>query len=157
VEQLTKEYDAFGKNGGKLPTRPEAQEAIKVTATYFCIIAWAKKDPKVLDNLGLDQKTRAYAKHPDDVPAPPGQLVLKNEGRKVWITIPGLPRKAHIEVQINERDPADDSAWRGFATYFHSRNEIEGLARVKEYWFRARFHTAAGVSDWSAVVSHVVV
>jgi hypothetical protein len=157
ADQLTKEYDAFGKHGGKLPTRAEAEEAIKVTATYFCIVAWATKDPSMLENLGLEQKTRVYTKLPDAVPAPPGSILLKNEGKKVWITIPGMPRKGHIEVQINEVDPTNESAWRLFETLFNSRSEIKGLARVKEYWFRARFHTAAGVSEWSAVVSHVVV
>lgn len=157
ADQLTREYDAFGKSGGKLPTRPEAEEAIKVTATYFCIIAWNKKDSSVLENLGLEQKTRSYTKHQDEVPAPPGPMLLKNEGKKVWITIPGLPRKAHIELQINEVDPTDESAWNLFDTLFNSRNELKGLTRVKEYWFRARFQTAAGVSGWSEVVSHVVV
>jgi hypothetical protein len=157
ADQLTKEYDAFGKNGGKLPTRAEAEEAIKVTATYFCIVAWDKKDPSVLENLGLEQRTRSYIRHLVDVPAPPGPLTLKNEGKKVWITIPGLPRKAHIELQINEVDPSDESAWRLFDTLFNSRSELKGLKRVKEYWFRARFHTAAGVSEWSVVVAHVVV
>jgi hypothetical protein len=157
ADQLTREYDAFGKSGSKLPTRPEAEEAIKVTATYFCIIAWNKKDPSVLDNLGLEQKLRTYTRHPDALPAPPGPISLKNEGKKTWITIPGLPRKAHIELWINEVDPADDSAWKLFETLFNSRNEVKGLTRVKEYWFRARFHTAAGVSEWSEVVSHVVV
>ena len=156
AEQLTKEYDAFGKSG-RLPTRAEAEEAIKVTATYFCIVAWAKKDPSVLDNLGLEQKTRSYARHQSELPAPPGPVTLRNEGKKVWITIPGLPRKAHIELQINEVNPADESAWRLFETLFNSRSELKGLTRVKEYWFRARFHTAAGVSEWSVVVSHVVV
>jgi hypothetical protein len=157
ADQLTREYDAFGKHGGKLPTRAEAEEAIKVTATYFCIVAWATKEPSTLENLGLEQKTRVYTRHPDEVPAPPGSILLKNEGKKVWITIPGMPRKGHIEVQINEVDPTNESAWRLFETLFNSRSEIKGLARVKEYWFRARFHTAAGVSEWSAVVSHVVV
>jgi len=157
ADQLTKEYDAFGKSGGKLPTRTEAEEAIKVTATYFCIVAWATKDPSILENLGLEHKTRSYTRIPDTLPSPPGPLFLKNEGKKVWITIPGMPRKAHIELQINEVDPADESAWRLFDTFFNSRNELEGLTRVKEYWFRARFHTAAGVSEWSVVVSHVVV
>jgi hypothetical protein len=157
ADQLTREYDAFGKSGGKLPTRPEAEEAIKVTATYYCMVAWDTKDPSVLDHLGLEQKTRSYTKHLDAVPAPPGTMSLKNEGRKVWITIPGLPRKAHIELQINEVDPTDESAWRLFDTLFNSRNELKGLVRVKEYWFRARFHTAAGVSEWSEVVVHVVV
>jgi len=157
ADQLSKEYDAFGKSGSKLPTRPEAEEAIKVTATYFCIVAWNKKDPSVLDNLGLEQKTRSYTRQPDAVPAPPGPISLKNEGKKIWITIPGLPRKAHIELWINEVDPADDSAWKLFETLFKSRNEVKGLTRVKEYWFKARFHTAAGVSEWSEVVSHVVV
>jgi hypothetical protein len=157
ADQLMKEYDAFGKNGGKLPTRPEAEEAIKVTAACFCIVAWDTKDPSKLENLGLEQKTRSYTKHLDTVPAPPGPLVLKNEGKKVWITIPGLPRKAHTELQINEVDPANESAWKIFETLFKSRSELKGLTRVKEYWFRARFHTAAGVSEWTAVVSHVVV
>lgn len=53
ADRLTKEYDAFGKSGGKLPTRAEAEEAIKVTATYFCIVAWDKKDTSLLENLGL--------------------------------------------------------------------------------------------------------
>ena len=157
ADQLSKEYDAFGRSGSKLPTRAEAQEAIKVTATYCCIVAWAEKDPQVLDNLGLDQKARTHTRQPETVPEPPGPLTVKNEGKKVWITIPGLPRKAHIELQINEADPADESAWRDFATFFNSRNELQGLIRVKEYWFRARFHTAFGVSAWSGVVSHVVV
>lgn len=157
ADQLTKEYDAFGKSGGKLPTRPEAEEAIKVTAAYFCIVAWAKKDPSVLDNLGLELKSRTYTKHPDAVPDPPGPLFLKNEGKDVWVTIPGLPRKAHIELQMNEVGPADESAWKLFETFFNSRNQVKGLTRVKEYWFRARFHTAVGVSEWSAVASHVVV
>jgi hypothetical protein len=157
ADQLTKEYDAFGKSGGKLPTRPEAEEAIKVTATYFCIVAWDTKDASVLDNLGLEQKIYSYARHQDELPAPPGKMLLKNEGKKVWITIPGLPRKAHIELQINEVDPAVESAWRPFDTLFKSRNEVKGLTRVKEYWFRARFQTAAGVSEWSEIVCHVVV
>ena len=157
ADQLTKEYDAFGKSGGKLPTRQEAEEAIKVTATYFCIVAWHKKDPSVLNDLGLEQKSHTYTRHPDAVPAPPGQILLKNEGKTIWITIPGLPRKAYIELQINEVDPADESAWKLFETLFNSRNQVNGLTRVKEYWFRARFHTAAGVSEWSEVVSHVVV
>jgi len=157
ADQLTREYDAFGKSGGKLPTRPEAEEAIKVTATYFCMVAWSRKDPSVIENLGLEQKTRNYSKHLDEVPAPPGLMVLKNDKKRVWITIPGLPRKAHIELQINEVNPADESAWRLFDTLFISRNELKGLTRVKEYWFRARFHTAAGVSAWSEVVCHVVV
>lgn len=157
ADQLSKEYDAFGRSGGKLPTRPEAEEAIKVTATYFCIVAWATKDPGVLDDTGLEKKARTYAKQQEAVPDPPGSLSLKNEGKKVSINIPGLPRRAHIELQINDADPSNEAAWREFATLFNSRNELQGLARVKEYWFRARFHTAAGVSDWSAVVSHVVV
>jgi hypothetical protein len=68
-----------------------------------------------------------------------------------------MPRKGHIELQINEVDPTNESAWRLFDTFFNSRSELKGLTRVKEYWFRARFHTAAGVSEWSVVVSHVVV
>lgn len=157
AEQLSKEYDAFGKTGAKLPTRSEAQEAIKVTVTYFCMVAWAKKDPSILEDLGLEPKTRNYNRQSDRVPEPPGPLVLRNEGKKVWITVPGLPRKAHIELQINQVDPSDQSAWSDFATFFNSRNEVVGLTRVKEYWFRARFHTSAGVSDWSPAVSHVVV
>ena len=158
ADQLSKEYDAFGKSGGKLPTRVEAQEAIKVTATFCCIVAWARKDPHLLDDLWLDQKgARTYTKQADTVPDAPGPLVLKNEDKKVFVTIPGVPRKASIELQINEVGPADESAWREFVTLFNSRNEIQGLTRVKEYWFRARFHTAAGVSAWSAVASHVVV
>jgi hypothetical protein len=118
AEQLTKEYDAFGKTGGKLPTRQEAEEAIKVTATYFCIIAWATKNPGVLENLGLELKTRTYTRHNEGVPAAPKQITIKNEGKKVFITIPGMPRNSHIELQINESDPTDESAWRLFEILF---------------------------------------
>jgi hypothetical protein len=157
ADQLSKEYDLFGKSGGKLPSRNEAQEAIKATATYLCIIAWAKKDPSVLDHVGLEHRERSYARQSEAAPAPPEKISFKNEGKTVWVTILGQPRKSHIELQINDHDPADESAWRMFETFFNSRNEVKGLVRVKEYWFRARFHTASGPSDWSAVVSHVLV
>ena len=89
ADQLTKEYDAFGKSGGKLPTRAEAEEAIKVTATYFCIVAWAKKDPSTLDNLGLEQKTRSYLRHPETVPAPPDHFFSRTKTRRSGSPSPG--------------------------------------------------------------------
>lgn len=157
ADQLSKEHELMAKAGGKLPTRAEAQEAIKVTATYLCIIAWAKKDLSILDNTGLDHKERTYTKQAGKAPDRPERPIFKNEGGTAWVTIGGMPRKAHIELQINESDPLDESAWRDFATYFNSRNKVVGLTRVKECWFRARFQSATGPSDWSEVVSHVLV
>lgn len=138
--------------------REKCARSLNFAVQYVTMFADHQKDPKLLENLGLEFKHKIYAKE-KKLPEMPTKLVVRNEkgvGDIVIFTNSGFGQKGGTEVQINERNPADEVSWKTYDHYFKCKIEIKGLEPVKKYYFRVRFKNGAGYGPWSEVVSLVV-
>jgi hypothetical protein len=138
--------------------RDKCARSLHYAVQYVAMFANHRNDPSLLENLGLEFKHKIYAKE-KKLPEMPTKLVAKNEegaGDVLVITNNGIGQKGSIELQINDKEPADESSWKTLDTYFNCRMEIKALEPIRKYYFRVRFRNAVGYGPWSKVVGLVV-
>lgn len=138
--------------------REKCARSLNFAVQYVTMFADHQNDPPLLQNLGLEFKHKIYAKE-KKLPEMPTKLVAKNEegpGDVIVITNNGFGQKGSIDLQINEKDPTDESSWRTLDHYFNCRIEIKALEPIKKYYFRVRFRNSVGYGPWSKVVGLVV-
>jgi hypothetical protein len=75
----------------------------------------------------------------------------------IWTLDTNFSKLGHgdFELQVMEIYPVQESSWQTLGMFFMCRIEFN-LEPIKEYNFRARYHNAGGVSEWTSIVTLVI-
>lgn len=138
--------------------RANGQKAIHFSAQYLVMFADHHQAPDMLQNVGMDQKTKGGSRDiKKSLPFKPTKFaVTAGKNGVVHVLVNHGFEKGGVEVQICEGDPTREGSWRTHDHYYSCRFEIMGLESVKKYYLRVRFKNAAGAGPWSDVETVVV-
>ena len=143
---------AVALDGGKTATflKRQAEEELDLLVTQIAgaVQAIAGNDEALILSAGFEVRHRGKPIGP--VPAPANLRAdltdVVGQIKVDWDVVYG----AHeYELQRNDRDPMDPSAWEPLDTVTPSKYLDEGLASGSTHWYRVRARGTAGASEWS--------
>lgn len=133
--------------------------ALSMNASHLIMLSLHRNDPSILLNAGYDPKQKGHsARTSTDLLVAPPELSLKHgsvSGALV-IMVKRAKSTASYELQVNDHDPGDEASWSSLGIYSRARVELKNLEPAKRLYFRVRYHDAGGTSQWSRIVSIIV-
>lgn len=143
----------------KIAMRAQFQQNVDITRMHMVMVAAHRKDVSILNDTGFDFKHKApYTRtSATSVPDTPPKPTVKRSGPGALAVTVAKPKGvATIEIQVTTEDPGNEAAWRDAIADVRARIELKNLEAMKRHYIRVRYRSAAGTSNWSEIVSEVV-
>ncbi len=137
--------------------------AVAMNAQHLTMLSLHRKDPSLLNNIGLELKQRQQggkssvnvlaetpvvtAKH---VQGPSGPV-----SGSIVVVISRAKNTIPFEMQMTD-DPSNESSWSSQGIHQKSRIEYHELEPAKRLYFRVRYHVDGKTSQWSPTANIIV-
>jgi len=159
-------HAASGGDRGKIAERNAKREVVEqagvMIGTYVAMRYAFEKNPAILENTGLRQKSKTTSKGSSarsSVVGVPGNLTIKDGAGSGWVMLSWSKDAAAVnyEVQFCVGDPAGDESWNSLGHHKYCRSvEFKGFQPGQRCNFRVRCQGEAGPGPWSLPISFII-
>jgi len=141
-----------------IAAREKGIQGLMFAYQYVVMFSAHENDPTLLDNIGLETRHRSYSKEPIREPEKLSKFIVKHTGvsGSINASVANWEGKGSVELQICERNPADEASWRTLNIFHSCRMRVDGLEAAKRCYFRVRLRNDAGTGPWSEVFELII-
>lgn len=163
AEDLGHARDAAGggdkdKKAEKMSLWETSKQKLQMNAQHVTMVSLHRNDPSLLLNAGFELKHKSNVKNSVNLVDLIPKIYLKHGKAtgSLFVLLRRVKSTAVCELQMNDQDPANESAWITQGYHTKSRIAYTGREPAKRIYFRARYHADGVDGRWTSPVEIIV-